>query len=101
MSQRHRIAIVGGGGIARAHVDAWLQLSDRFEVALVCDLDPARAGELALRASGADVAGTLAQALERDVDIVDICLPPFLHFQSALDSVSAGKHVVCEKPIAG
>lgn len=99
MPRRYRVAIVGGGGIARAHVDAWLELADRFELALVCDLDPARAAELASRA-GAEVAGTLTQALGHDIDIVDICLPPFLHFQSTLECLDAGKHVVCEKPLA-
>jgi len=66
---------------------------------LVSDLAPERAAELASRA-GAQVAAKLPQALERDIDIVDICVPPFLHFQTTLDSLRAGKHVVCEKPLA-
>ena len=36
-----------------------------------------------------------------DVDIIDICTPPTLHVAQALAALAAGKHVICEKPIAG
>ena len=34
-----------------------------------------------------------------EIDIVDICLPPHLHFSTALKFLEAGKHVICEKPL--
>ena len=36
-----------------------------------------------------------------DVDIIDICTPPTLHVAQASAALAAGKHVICEKPIAG
>ena len=42
----------------------------------------------------------LAEVLEDPgIDLVDICLPPHLHFEVALAALDAGKHVVCEKPL--
>lgn len=35
-----------------------------------------------------------------DIDVIDICTPPFLHERMILDALNAGKHVVCEKPLA-
>jgi predicted dehydrogenase len=35
-----------------------------------------------------------------DVDVVDICTPSFLHYEQILQVLSAGKHVICEKPVA-
>jgi len=44
----------------------------------------------------------LDQALKRkDVDIVDVCVPTFLHKENVVRSAEAGKHVLCEKPMAG
>ena len=35
----------------------------------------------------------------KEIDIVDICLPPHLHFSACKKSLEAGKHVICEKPL--
>jgi predicted dehydrogenase len=43
---------------------------------------------------------SLEQVLRRDdVDVVDICTPPYLHFEHAMAALQAGKHVICEKPL--
>jgi len=92
-----RVAILGAG-IGAQHLDGFLAVPDRFRVQAVCDLDRARAAPLL--ASGArymdDIDGVLAA---EDVDIVDICLPPHLHFDIAARALRAGKHVICEKPL--
>src|SRR4029453_17665865 len=37
----------------------------------------------------------------RDVDVVDLCVPNYLHHQMALDALAAGKHLIVEKPLTG
>ena len=43
------------------------------------------------------------RALLRDpeIDVIDICTPPFLHSRIAIETIEAGKHVLCEKPLTG
>jgi predicted dehydrogenase len=101
MARRYRAAIVGAG-IGAAHHDGFRAHPQLFEVALVCDLDPERARQLAASAPGCAICTDLDEVLERaDVDIVDICLPPFLHYEVAKRALAAGKHVICEKPLVG
>ncbi len=95
-----KVAIVGAG-IGAEHAKGYAELPDRFRVVTVCDLDVARGGALA-KACGAvhttDLAGVMA---DPGIDIVDVCLPPHLHFSTAMDALEAGKVVVCEKPLVG
>lgn len=100
MSGRRRIAIVGAG-IGAQHLDALLLLQDVWEVRAICDRDLVRARGLAARAPGAEVLGSFEEVLARDdLDVIDICLPPALHVPAVRAALEAGKHVVCEKPLA-
>lgn len=94
-----RAAIVGAG-IGAEHLAGYRALPDRFRVAVMCDLDTARAA----KATGGDpaiaVSGDLASVLaDPEIDLIDICLPPHLHFPVSVQALEAGKHVICEKPI--
>ena len=96
-----RVAILGAG-IGREHLRGYLAWPDRFEVAALCDLDEGRA-RTALVEEGAQARViTDAEALIADpsVDLIDICLPPDLHAPVAIRAMEAGRHVVCEKPLA-
>ncbi len=94
-----RIAIVGAG-IGAQHLAGFWQLRDRFTVACVCDLDDTRAQALAVQYEGVGVTPDLAGVLaDPAIDIVDICLPPHLHFRACMDAMEAGKDVICEKPL--
>ena len=97
----HAVAVVGAG-IGAEHVAGYAELADRFRVAAVCDLDGDRAAALARRAPGC-VVETELDAVLRDpaIDVVDVCVPPSLHAELARRALAAGKHVVCEKPLAG
>ncbi len=96
----YRVAIIGAG-IGGEHVTGYLELQDRFQVATVCDLDGHRAAALASRVPGCAAATDLdAVVADGGIDIVDICLPPNLHCPVTLKSLEAGKHVICEKPLA-
>ena len=94
----HNVAILGAG-IGAQHLTGYLALRDRFAVRTVCDLDAARAAPL-VDASGALFAPDIEAVLDDPaVDVVDICLPPHLHFDVAVRALGAGKHVICEKPL--
>jgi len=99
--QRLRVAVVGAG-IGSQHIEAYLKLPDRYEVRALGDLDPARARAVAERFGVPGTFGAFEEALGRDdIDLVDICTPSSLHFEQSRAALRAGKHVVCEKPIAG
>jgi len=100
MSQRCRVAVIGAG-IGAVHVDAYLANAALYRVVAVCDLDATRA-EKAAAPAGAEVVTSYADVLRRDdIDLVDICLPPFLHFEAVEQALQSGRHVLCEKPLVG
>lgn len=93
-----KVAIIGAG-IGREHAAGYAKLPELFEIATICDLDRARAQEVA-SPFGAAVASDLDAVLADDaIDIIDVCLPPHLHLQACLKALEAGKTVVCEKPL--
>ena len=94
------VAILGAG-IGEKHLAGYLALDGRFSVSHICDLDLERACALADRAGAKAVSDIGEVIADPSVEIVDICLPPMLHVPVALDALSAGKHVVLEKPVAG
>jgi predicted dehydrogenase len=97
VAEPYRVAVVGLG-VGQMHVRALRRIKDRFTVAAVADLDESRTGAVAERI-GCDVA-TFDEIVGRDdVDIVDLCTPPTLHFDQIVAALEAGKHVVCEKPL--
>jgi predicted dehydrogenase len=101
MTQRLRVAVVGGG-IGTQHIEAYRKLPELYEVRAFCDIDAAKAKAVTERFGIPDEVGTFEEVLERaDVDLVDICTPSSLHFAQSRAVLRAGKHVASEKPIAG
>ena len=101
MSQRLKVAIIGAG-IADRHLTAFARLPELFEVTAICTAAdprmPGMAERYAIPLATEDFAAVLKMP---DVDIVDICTPPNLHFEMAAQAIQAGKHVICEKPLFG
>lgn len=93
-----RIGIIGCGGIGRTHFNAWSQAG--YVPVALADTVPGAAVALA-GSSGAqaytDIATFLAEA---KLDIVSICTPPSTHRELVVAALSAGVHVLCEKPLA-
>jgi predicted dehydrogenase len=73
-----------------------------YDVVAFCDIDETRAHKVAAD-FGIPRVFTDADEMLRadDVDVVDFCTPSNLHVQQCLEALDAGKHVVCEKPVAG
>lgn len=100
IGNRVRVAVVGGG-IGRAHLEAYRSLSDLFEIVAVCDIDASTARDLAESYGAPQVAGSLDELCRMaELDVIDICTPPHLHVAQTMQVLAAGKHAICEKPIA-
>ena len=108
-----RAAIVGFGGIARSHKRAYDELRQAgFPISLVaiCDIDPEQFKKAqVINIDGNPKCDISAQRLytglddmlkNEDFDMADICLPSYLHRDYAIRLLRAGKHVLCEKPMA-
>ncbi len=92
-----RVAIIGAGWIAGEHA-ALLRALDGVEIAGVCDVDEARARELA---GSAPTYADWRELLERESpEAVFVCTPPLLHREPAVEALERGIHVYLEKPIA-
>jgi predicted dehydrogenase len=94
------VALVGMGRIGRVHLQA-LTNNDAAQVVGVFDQNQALAHERAEAAGVSHVYGSWQAALDDpDVQCVGVLLPHDLHEQYAVEALQAGKHVVCEKPMA-
>jgi predicted dehydrogenase len=100
-----RIALIGTGFMGRMHAHTWRTAPQFFDL----PLEPVRAllvsrrgdSEAAERLGWSEHATDWREAVERpDIDVVDICTPGDTHVDIALAALAAGKHVLCEKPLA-
>ncbi len=97
---RVRLAIIGCGGISSLHAQACQEL-ESVELAACADVDEAKARDFAREFEVPDAVADYDELLSRnDLHAVDICVPTFLHAQVAVAAARAGKHILCEKPIA-
>lgn len=96
-----RLAVIGAGGIAQvAHIPIWKKLSG-VDLVAVCDTNLARAKAVAERYAIPQYYTRDDDVLKRDdIDAIDICAPTHMHMPIALAALSAGKHVLVEKPMA-
>jgi len=95
-----KTAIFGTGFIGRVHLDALRRL-ESVEVTAIADpnLEPARhlAEGFDIPTVTADYRQVLADS---SIEVVHICTPNAQHYAMAREALEAGKHVVCEKPLA-
>lgn len=91
-----KVALVGVGGISGAHIPAWKNIQET-ELVAICDI---REGQMAPHENVRKYTD-LDEMLEREqIDILDICLPTYLHADAAIKAMNKGIHVICEKPIS-
>ena len=96
-----RVGLLGAGAVAQvAHLPAYPKLRGLRLVAL-CDSDSTKLRALSRRVPVPHAVQSIDELLAIDeVDAVDICLPSHLHHDAVLRCLEAGKHVLCEKPLA-
>ncbi len=102
------IALIGQGFMGRTHSNAWGQVVKFFNVPLkprmhtVCGTAKERTDEFAAnwgwQIASNDWRGVVRS---RKIDLVDVVTPNFMHAPVAMAAINAGKHIACEKPIAG
>ena len=98
-----RIGVIGSGGIMRgAHMPGWKLVPD-CQITAVCDANRATAEAFA-KDFGVPAERVFTDFNDlvalSDVDAVDICTPNMFHTPAVLAALAAGKHVICEKPLA-
>jgi predicted dehydrogenase len=93
--------VLGAGAWARAAHLPGYRRDRRCRIAAVADIEIERARDAA-REFGIPVAVARADEVIRrdDIDVIDVCTPSHTHFELAWTAVDAGKHVLCEKPVA-
>ncbi len=99
--QKLRLCVVGLGRVATSHLDAIAELKEAVELAAVMSRDEAKGRQTTVQHGARRVYTDYAAMLEdREIDAVVLCLPHFLHESATVAAVRAGKHVLCEKPMA-
>ncbi len=100
MAKKLKVGVIGVGGIAHTHFPGWRNSPDAEMVAFA-DIDPK-----ILRRVGKDQGIETLYDEDDDIinnpeiDIIDICTPNMFHRPLAVQALLAGKHVICEKPLA-
>jgi len=101
MGKKYRVGIVGAGNIAQsAHLPAYAKM-DNVEVVAIADWNLERAQDAAKK-FGIPAAFDSVEALlaDAEVDYIDICVWNRSHSSVAIAAAEAGKHILCEKPMA-
>ncbi len=100
MAETLKVGVIGVGGIARTHFPGWKE-SPHAEVAGLADVVPdvlqRVGGELGVTKLYSKPEDLIA---DPDIDVIDICTPNNYHAPLAIAALDAGKHVICEKPLA-
>ena len=94
-----RFGLIGCGDIGRLRAAA-LTRTDALRLVAVSDLDQERSTIVASRHSAAVDQDWRALLRREDVDAVIISTPPSVHAEMCIEALKAGKHVLCEKPLA-
>jgi predicted dehydrogenase len=92
--------MVGAGTKGEDNLKAFGLLPDVVEIAGISELNPDRAAEIAARYGVRVFESTEALVTSDDVDLVNIVTSPLNNASVARDALAAGKHVLCEKPLA-
>lgn len=91
-----KVGLVGVGGISGAHIPAWQSMED-VELVALCDVRPEQMTRYPELRQYTDMDDMLAK---EQLDILDICLPTYLHADAAVKAMERGIHVLSEKPVS-
>ena len=96
-----KIALIGAGNIANAHLESYCKVPDA-EIVAICDINPDRLAKTAdrfgIERRYTDVESMLAD--NPDLDAADVCVWNCNHAECSIKALNAGLNVLCEKPMA-
>lgn len=99
--QKVKVAILGAGFISDIHMESYERFVPEAEVVAVYTRDKAKAENFAKKHHIPQWYSDLDEIINQSgCDVVDICLPNFLHAQATLKAAKAGKHIIIEKPLS-
>ena len=91
-----KIAIIGFGFIGKAHLNAYKKIKNA-QVTTICTRNEITNQEIK---DCYEIVSNFSEVLSNDeIDVVDICLPTYLHEQYIIQAAEAGKQIICEKPL--
>ena len=101
MGEATRVGVLGAGAIAQvAHLTV-LPKFERAEIVALCDIDLPKARALASRVGIPDVYDDIEDLIKLSKpDVVVVCTPNHLHEIHTITALTAGVHVLCERPLA-
>jgi len=100
MTKTLKVGVIGVGGVARIHMPGW-QASEHAKVVAGSDIDPAILQDWGQTHDVTSLSTDPADLFNNpDIDIIDVCVPNMYHAPLAIAALDAGKHVLCEKPLA-
>ena len=96
------VAVIGAGGISRTHIETYQKFKDQCALTALVDIDVEKAcekkEEFQLDVAVHDDHRKILN--DPDINLVSVCTPPYVHAGISVDCLNAGKHVICEKPMA-
>ena len=97
------IGMVGAGRATQLHMQAYKRVTTvdiRFKTIVSSTYEKSKIGK---EKFGFEIAGKSFDdiLLDSEIDIVDICTPPYTHENMIISAIKADKHVICEKPLTG
>jgi len=101
MGRKIKLGIIGVGQIGKHHINTYKQIPDA-EIVAVADVNEEEAKRVAAANNVPNVFTQFRDLLKMDeIEAVDVCLHNNFHAPVAIAALEAGKHVYCEKPMAG
>ncbi|WP_082235314.1 Gfo/Idh/MocA family protein [Halobacillus massiliensis] len=98
--EKIKVAVIGCGSIAQKRHLPEYEANPQVEIAAVCDIKEERAIEMAHKYKAEPFTSYKEILNNKNIDAISVCLPNYLHAPVTIDSLNAGKHVLCEKPMA-
>ncbi|MFJ7746529.1 Gfo/Idh/MocA family protein [Peribacillus sp. NPDC097295] len=94
------VGVIGCGSIAQNRHFPEYQAHQETNIIAVCDIAQDRAKAAAQRYDAQAYTDYIELLKNKDIDVVSVCTPNYLHAPITIAALEAGKHVLCEKPMA-